>query len=480
MGTIPNLTNRVDPVVEATIRDLYLRMNKQEANSSSLLKNLPKAPSISDIANALRVSGTNPLNVTGLVGLLSQPQNAKVTNVTTTPTPGNPIAQNGTLFTINGQLFYWMNGQAIAVESTATVLYDTHANRLANYSPGSYVTGTLFWETDRTVLYVDNGTAWVYATGTYNNILSNRPTDLISTDAGFEFLVSSYADNILYVWNGTAWVYSLGVYSAATASRPTLSTGDANFLFIDTTKKILEQWNGTAWNTIGGSTNLVLAFTDQTGAYTVQSTDFQVVSTNSGAVAFALPDSTTVPGQIFAIKNSSTSLGALTVNAHAGNNIDGSSAFSFLATEGFIIGSDGTSNWNVLGIVRLSVSGTVLLGYSSGVQLTLTTSYQNVSGASVTLSRTGLWAITAILDVQNGTPTGAAVGQIQINGSPTTPLMAPINPGVGGNAIGTQSWLYTASTTGIVCQLQAKIFTGTVFVNNGAGYSSLVATWIHS
>ena len=91
-------------------------------------------------------------------------------------------------------------GQGLAIE-------DTHANRLTNYLPANYDVGTLFWETDRTVLYVitqSAGTnAWTYAGGNYRATFANRPTDLGTNDAGFQFFVSVYIH--LCIWSGSGW-----------------------------------------------------------------------------------------------------------------------------------------------------------------------------------------------------------------------------------------------------------------------------------
>ena len=265
---------------------------------------------------------------------------------------GNPIAQNGTLFTINNQLFYYMNGQAIAVESIATVLYDTHTNRVANYPPGGYVKGTLFYETDRQVLYVDSGTAWLYATGVMENTIVSRPSDLGTSDPGFLFMATDW--DVLYRWNGSAWIYFSGIYSDITANRPgTLGANDTNFLFIDTSLKILERWTGSAWVTIGSvNTNLVLAFNIQSGNYTVLSTDFQVVSANSGAANFTLPDATTVPGQVFALANSTTSTGLLTL-IPPGQTIGGAVNQFLTPGSSIIIASVGTTNWTILSVAAL-------------------------------------------------------------------------------------------------------------------------------
>lgn len=93
--------------------------------------------------------------------------------------------------------------------STSACLEDTHANRLALYPPGNFPVGTLFYETDRTVLYgiVNNsGTfVWQYITGLFIAVFGNRPTDLGTSDRGFQLFVTVQAHTMW--WSGTQWFF---------------------------------------------------------------------------------------------------------------------------------------------------------------------------------------------------------------------------------------------------------------------------------
>jgi len=89
----------------------------------------------------------------------------------------------------------------------ATVIEDTHANRLAHYPATTYAVGTLFFETDREVMYsvnlVGGVNAWVYMLGIMTNVFANRPTDLGTNDVNFLFLATDVGT--LYQWTGSAW-----------------------------------------------------------------------------------------------------------------------------------------------------------------------------------------------------------------------------------------------------------------------------------
>ena len=90
-----------------------------------------------------------------------------------------------------------------------TILSDTHANRLLSFPAASYTVDSLFWETDRTVLYIclypslSPGNVWQYALGTMRDSYANRPTDVSTYDEGFLFYATD--KQLTYRWSGTAW-----------------------------------------------------------------------------------------------------------------------------------------------------------------------------------------------------------------------------------------------------------------------------------
>lgn len=447
------------------------------------------AAQLDQLQKELQAGGKNPLNLTALPGVLLQAQPIiEGTHANRLTKPASNYAIGTGFLETDTDLLYEVqnvnNARTWVAVGAGPIYRGTHATRGSGiYSATVLPLGETFFESDRTVAYqVTSGPVWTYSWGIMQAGIASRPVDLTTTDAGFLFLATDLT--VLYRWSGTAWFYVMGVYSAATASRPaTLGTGDAGFLFIDTTLNVLEHWTGAAWVTIGSApTTQVLAYKDVTGGYTVLATDFQVVSTNSGAETFGMPDSTTVPGQVFAIKNSSTSTGALSVNAFSGQNIDGFSGWTFAPGEGFIVASDGTTNLNVLAVIRLSVAGICLQGLGNGSQITLTGTYQSLGGCSVTLNRTGLWLIQAIIDYESTGINQFMIGQLLIGSTPTgatTPYLG-VTAGII-SAPSVQTWLYTAASTGLVASLQARNSSGTGgTVNNAAGLSSITATWIHA
>lgn len=94
----------------------------------------------------------------------------------------------------------------------AAIIEDTHAARLASYPANSYPVGTLFWETDRTVYYLNIGALgsqnWVYTTGEFSCAQAALPGDLGTHDGGFLANVFDYGH--LLIWSGAAWTWGPG------------------------------------------------------------------------------------------------------------------------------------------------------------------------------------------------------------------------------------------------------------------------------
>lgn len=170
---------------------------------------------------ALQATGPTPLNVTGLVGLLSQPQKAYVPFVDTLPDVlHDPMSQDGALVAWN-QVVYWFDGRIEPgrwrpLGAVGIFLSGTHAQRLAT-AASDLPLDVVFWETDRTVLYKNEGvygaSAWRYIMGTmWGGVI---PTDLGANDVGFLYHipVPSSANGRTLRWNGVRWtpVTELGI-----------------------------------------------------------------------------------------------------------------------------------------------------------------------------------------------------------------------------------------------------------------------------
>jgi hypothetical protein len=86
----------------------------------------------------------------------------------------------------------------------SSVLVGVHADR-----PASGVLGSLYYETDRSTLYVGDGSDWVFAGGQMRGTLdpNQKPTDLNSGgDVGFLFFSTDFHHE--YRWDGSDWEWS--------------------------------------------------------------------------------------------------------------------------------------------------------------------------------------------------------------------------------------------------------------------------------
>lgn len=285
----PSLIGRADPLVQKAFQDQAAQIQ----GLSAQIKALPPPPPVdyAKIAQALSISGSNPLNVNSLIGKLSTPQQAAIVNNSKAPTSGQ-LAQPGTISLINGVLNYFSNatnpGTWVPVSALAFIFQDTHANRiaLAAYNPTKLPTGSMFWETDRTLLYIVQGTFgsghWEYALGTYSlnqSAVAGVVAGLTSFDTNLLLNVADY-DHIL-AWNGTNLLWGPGEQGSGAGPLP---------FEIDPTGVGWHLYDGTANvpylksdGSLGTVTLPNLSGTSPTGAY------IKTGATNNGPNAATAP-----------------------------------------------------------------------------------------------------------------------------------------------------------------------------------------------
>lgn len=86
--------------------------------------------------------------------------------------------------------------------------FDSHVNRV-KINPQNTGVGSLFYETDRTVLYISSASGtWLYVAGIFSTVQIALPADLGASDAGFLANVADYSH--VLEWNGTAWQWGPG------------------------------------------------------------------------------------------------------------------------------------------------------------------------------------------------------------------------------------------------------------------------------
>lgn len=215
-----NLNGRADPQVVGAMGDMVKQIQDLRAALDKVANKPPVPLDYAAIAKNLSTRGGSPLNIQNLLGVTGNPQRALVPQFTAKPVNQSIYNQPGTLTSIGGVLNIAGTGPAAAPSSTSwdpqgaigVVLQGTHANRLASFPASSYPIGALFFETDRTVFYINQGTFgsshWQFATGEFSCTQATLPVGLGANDAGFLASVFDYGH--LLIWSGSAWAWGPG------------------------------------------------------------------------------------------------------------------------------------------------------------------------------------------------------------------------------------------------------------------------------
>ena len=133
----------------------------------------------------------------------------------------------------------------------------THGSRP---DPTAIPDGSLYVESDRTVLYYTDGGEWHYLAGTMWGTLSpdQRPTDLGVNDAGFEFrtddLDPAYAPR-QFLWSGSEWVETTMVLYGSHAARPAANEQTPpRTIYVESDRSgVIYQQQANVWHFLAGT-----------------------------------------------------------------------------------------------------------------------------------------------------------------------------------------------------------------------------------
>lgn len=244
----------------------------------------------------LEAGGDAELNVSGLVGRLGEPQQMGV--VVIPDADSLPNVTSGIPYEVvswQGKLWYFSPltnpGAWVPLTAAASIIADTHANRLTLYLPANQSLGTMFWETDRTALYYITSAASVKSwtlmlTRPLLTTSVGRPADLGTADTGFLITVSDFG-HIQQRWSGTAWQYWQGIYSDTFANRPAVADSVQGMRF-RATDYGFQTWRstGAAWvieEGVGGPMRGTIIAVDQRPVgLTTNDTGFRFEATDAG------------------------------------------------------------------------------------------------------------------------------------------------------------------------------------------------------
>lgn len=273
--TIPSLQGLVPQKVEEHLRVMAQAVNRlgNQTPDTSLLLTKKEAATLyspSVVRQSLSASGSTPLNISGLPGVVAQPQTTNVPSVTALPTSG-PLLQDGVLISFNG-LLYRFNGSPApgtwqVQEALSIILTGLHSLRLTTLTAG-YQQGTLFVETDRTSTYLCRATTGIVTTaGTLVTVssgdmfstvligsiitINGSPYPIVAVPTTLTLTLGSSAGaqiGVPYSSPVLQWMWYSGVFTVQLTSAPTdLTTNDVGFTIKDT-----QFWRVFQWSFTGG------------------------------------------------------------------------------------------------------------------------------------------------------------------------------------------------------------------------------------
>ena len=189
-------------------------------------------------------------------GLINNPDGTPLTQAGSSD--GSGSSSGVPLQTEKSWYYYWRDLGRRLNEGTdklnKLVTYGAHADRP---DPANMPDGALYVETDRGVIYANEGGVWQYVAGTMWDTLSpdNRPTDLGAHDAGFDFRTTDQPARE-FIWSQTEWIEATPVRYGTHAQRlvVVVATIIDQTLWVETDRGAIYQLqNGTTWQYLAGT-----------------------------------------------------------------------------------------------------------------------------------------------------------------------------------------------------------------------------------
>lgn len=173
--------------------------------------------------------------------------NTKQTPIPVVPRTMKIVNPDGTV-TRSGQ-------QLLEQLQPSSTLSGAHADRPV---PGDVPEGAFYVESDRGVIYQNQGGNWQYIAGVmYGTIFPDqRPTDLGTYDAGFEYRAADSDPGNTgrdFIWDGTAWIETTPVLYGVHADRPLPADAPARCIYVETDRGPIYQSQLGVWTYLAGT-----------------------------------------------------------------------------------------------------------------------------------------------------------------------------------------------------------------------------------
>lgn len=332
--------------------------------------------------------------------------------------------------------FWYQSGLQIN-SNTNLVVEGTHANRLDPDTIAVTPDGALYCETDRGgVLYQLRNGKWWYVAGTMYSTLSldARPTDLGVTDGGFEFSSTDTAapyKNRSFTWSQTAWVETTLVRYGTHAARLAAAVAGLidQMLWVETDRtNVLYQLQSGHWWFIAGTMYNTLSPDLRPTDLTTYDAGFDYRTTDSAAP---------------------------------------------YANRQFL--------WSGTAWVEVTPQSNTAQIASASAALTLTTTPQNIPGATLSLTKAGTYLIIGVFYFyfDLGDNNATLLGALTPAGGPVAALVVAntATPTVDISATVTQQWIYsTAGPVSVSLQAYKSLGTGTSRAQ--ATHTTISALWV--
>ena len=207
------LHGKVDPALFEVVRVMNDNISTLGQQIQTTFGAIPTNQQITKLAQDV-VNGTAN-DITNATGQAGQPQLALIP-----PVGSLPDAYNGEVVWFQGRAWRF-NGATWQPLVGSPNLAGTAAGMP---SAATYPLFTIYYQTDRTVFYMNTSGTFTYVSGVMVAATASRPTGLGASGTGFLFLDSTL--NILERWSGSAWVTILTGFIAPgawTTYSPTLT-----------------------------------------------------------------------------------------------------------------------------------------------------------------------------------------------------------------------------------------------------------------
>lgn len=445
-------------------------------------------------------------------------------NLKQTPIPVvSPRAQ-----IVNGDGTVTRMGQLLLEQlQAATTIQGTHENRP---DPGSTPVGALYVESDRGVLYYNDGSAWHYLAGTMWGTLSpdQRPTDLGVDDAGFEFRsIDTNADLAPreFIWSQSEWIETTLVMYGTHANRPAADEKTPpRTLYVEEDRgNVIYQQQADKWMYLAGTMRGTFSPDQRPTDLGVNDAGFDFRTTDDPAREFIWSQTEWIEvtpvrygthAQRLAVAVAGVIDQMLWVETDRGDVTYQTQANTWHYIAGAMLGTlspdqrptdlgandvgfrysatDQTAEFYWSGSAWVGTTPTIppagdyeyVIGTAT---LTLTTTATPIPGVTLTLPRAGVWAVRAFVDLtmQPGDAGAVIIGGLTVDGAAvSSPLIVFAVQSLTGSQVGRSTlpgeWLYTAPASGHVLAITAYKTGGTGTSACTGTNSSLSATWIHA